>query len=150
MSSSTYGVGPASCENEPTFDDCASCFVARDEKGYTAYAFHFVVNCGCETGGTGGTGSASGGAGGIGTGGAGGATGNAPAPCLAECDTSDTATDVCNDSGGVNLEALNRPCNTCLEGIMRGDPCFKAFGMECATDRACADFSAELQTCPPP
>ena len=117
------GAGMMGCADMATFDDCASCFDMMDPDGYTAFATHLVFNCGCD----------------------------AMAPCLTDCDTMDMATDVCGDGGMVNLDAMTPDaCVMCINGVMQGDACLTGFQMDCGADQTCADFIAELQTCPPP
>jgi hypothetical protein len=123
MSTMSTASSMGGCADMATFDDCASCFDMMDPDGYTAFATHLVFNCGCD----------------------------AMAPCLMDCDTMDMATDVCGDGGMVNLDAMTPDaCVTCINGVMQGDACLTGFQMDCGADQTCADFIAELQTCPPP
>jgi hypothetical protein len=139
------------CAGLRDFDSCASCFAQRDPDGYLAFATHLLFDCGCKTtGGGGGAGGASTGMGGAADGGAGGAS-TGEAPCLAECDTTDPATDMCGESGMVDLDVMTPgACVACVNALMRGEECLTAFQMDCGSDAKCVEYVGALQTCPAP
>lgn len=95
---------------------CGDCCLEANRQGAAALTILMFQHCGCAT----------------------------DAPCAADCDTTDAATDVCADDGTVDTQVLsanaNIACVECTGEIDAEAPCLGDVAEACLADEGCAAF----------
>ncbi|WP_437587011.1 hypothetical protein [Sorangium sp. So ce1000] len=97
-----------------TGEACAACCVDAHRAGAVAFLALTIGFCGCEAG----------------------------APCAAQCDTADEATDACVEEGSINVSALqgNAECLECVLALPADAACYASSGDGCMQSDECEAF----------